>query len=66
MEQEEIKKINEDLEMLKKAVKEIKVAINLEPELNEETKNEVKEARKRISEGEHVSNEEMMKEFGLK
>lgn len=66
MEQEEIKKINEDLEMLKKAVKEIKVAINLEPELNEETKNEVKEARKRISDGEYVSNEEMMKEFGLK
>ena len=57
--------IKEDLQLLKKAVTEIKVAINLEPELKDEIKLQVQEARKRISNREFVSNSEVLKEFDL-
>ena len=60
-----INKINEDLEMIKSAVNEIRVAIHLEPELREEIKQQVAEARERISRGDFVSNEDILKEFEL-
>jgi len=60
---EQMNKINADLELIKKAVSEIKIAINLEPELIEEIKQQILEARERISSGKFVSNEEMLKEF---
>jgi len=66
METENISRISQDLELLKKAITEIKVAINLEPELKEEIKQRVKEARCRISDGEIISNEDILKEFDLK
>jgi len=65
MEQELLNKIHEDLELLKRDVNQIKVAINLEPELKDEIKEKVKEARIRIAKGYFVSNEEVLKEFEL-
>lgn len=61
-----LSKIHEDLESLKRDISEIKAAINLEPELKEEIKEQVKAARKRISKGEFISNEEVMSEFEMK
>ena len=61
-----LNKIHEDLESLKRDITEIKVAINLEPELKEEIKQQVNAARKRISKGEFISNEEVMSEFEMK
>jgi len=61
----DMRDIKEDLQLLKKAVTEIKVAINLEPELKDEIKLQVQEARKRISNREFVSNSEVLKEFDL-
>ena len=58
-----IKDIKNDLELIKQAVAEIKIAINLEPELKEEIKQQVNEARKRMEKGEFISNEEMLREF---
>ena len=63
MQTQVLNKIHEDLGSLKRDVSEIKVAINLEPELRDEIKEQVKEARARLSKGEFVSNEEMLKEF---
>ena len=60
-----MKDIKNDLELLKKAVAEIKVAINLEPELKEEIKQQINEARKRMEKGEFISNEEILKEFSI-
>lgn len=65
METEVLNRIYEDLESLKRDVYEIKTAINLEPELRDEIKEQVKEARERIAKGQFISNEEMLKEFGL-
>ena len=65
METELLNKIHEDLELLKRDVNQIKIAINLEPELRDEIKERVKEARARIAKGEFVSNEEVLKEFEL-
>ena len=65
METEVLSRIYEDLESLKRDVSEIKMAINLEPELRDEIKEQVKEARERIAKGQFISNEEMLKEFGL-
>lgn len=65
MEQEILSKIHEDLESLKRDMSEIKAVINLEPELREEIRLQVEEARKRIAEGKCLSNREMLKEFGL-
>lgn len=62
---EQMNKISEDLEMIKNAVNEIRIAIHLEPELREEIKQQVAEARERMSRGEFVSNEEILKEFEL-
>ena len=58
-------KIYEDLELLKKYMLEIRTAINLEPELRNEIKQQVKEARERMLRGEFVSNKEILKDFGL-
>lgn len=66
METTVLNKIHEDLELLKKDVSEIKTAINLEPELREEIKQQVKGARERIAKGKFVSNDEMLKEFNLR
>ena len=65
METELLNKIHEDLELLKKDVNQIKIAINLEPELRDKIKERVKEARARIAKGDFVSNEEVLKEFEL-
>lgn len=64
-EMELLNKIHEDLESLKKDVTEIKVAINLEPELKEEIRQQVKEARERISNNDFISNKEILEEFGV-
>ena len=63
MEQVNLNKIHEDLEFLKRDIYEIKVAINIEPELKESIKKQIKEARIRIDNSEFVSNEEMLKKF---
>ena len=65
METELLNKIHEDLELLKRDISEIKMAINMEPELRDEIKEQIKEARARISKGEFVSNEEILREFGV-
>jgi len=62
---EQMNKINADLELIKKAVSEIKIAINLEPELIDKVKQQILEARERISGGKFISNEEMLKEFEI-
>jgi hypothetical protein len=66
MEKVSLKTIHNDMELLKKAVAEIKIAINLEPRLEEKVKQQVQKARERISRGVFISNEEMLKEFDLK
>jgi len=66
MEQVNLKTIHNDLEFLKKAVAEIKVAVNIEPALKDEVVQKVKDARERISEGKFLSNEEVLKEFNIK
>ena len=65
METANLIKIQKDLQLLKKAVAEIKVAINVEPELREEIKQQVTEARNRISVGKFVSNKDILKEFEI-
>lgn len=65
MESAVLDKIHEDLELLKRDISEIKTAISLNPEVREEVKQAVREARERIAKGKFVSNEEMLKEFGL-
>lgn len=62
---EVLSKIHEDLELLKRDIAEIKEAIYLEPELKEEIKQRVAEARERIGKGQSITNEQMLKEFGL-
>ena len=44
-------KIHEDLELLKQDIAEIKEMISLQPELRAEVITQMKEARKRISQG---------------
>jgi uncharacterized coiled-coil DUF342 family protein len=61
---EVLDKIHEDLESLKKGMTEIKEIIRLEPELREEVKERVKQARERIARGEAVSNDDILREFG--
>ncbi|GBE20265.1 MAG TPA: hypothetical protein ENG87_01420 [Candidatus Pacearchaeota archaeon] len=63
MESISLETIHNDLELLKKAVAEIRIAVNIEPKLREEIKQQVNEARERIKKGEFVSNEEILKEF---
>jgi len=58
-----LNKIHDDLEILKHDMAEIKQMIKLEPELKEEIKKQVEEARARIAKGEFVSNEDILKEF---
>lgn len=58
-------KIHEDLEFLKKAISEIKIAISLDSELREEIKERVAEARKRMKKGDYISNEDIIKEFDV-
>ena len=66
MNQDEVlHKIHEDLELLKKDVAEIKEVILIEPELREEVKAKVAEARKRVSQGNFVRHEDLLKEFGI-
>ncbi len=60
-----INKIHEDVESLKRDIAEIKEMIKLNPELKEEIKQNIQEARERISKGKFISNEDMLKEFGL-
>ncbi len=60
-----LNKIHEDLEILKHDMAEIKEVIKLEPELREGVIERIKEARERISKGQFISNEEMLKEFDL-
>ncbi len=62
---EVLHKIHEDLELLKKDVAEIKEVILIEPELREEVKTQVAEARERISQGKFVRHEDLLKEFGI-
>lgn len=62
---EVLSKIHEDLELLKRDIAEINEAIYLEPELKEEIKQRVAEARERIGKGQFITNEQMLKEFGL-
>ncbi len=62
---EALSKIHEDLELLKKDMAEIKEIIKLEPELTEEVKLKVQEARERIAQGKFVRNEDVLKEFSL-
>ena len=56
-------KIHEDLELLKKDMAEIKEVIRFEPELRNEIRQQVKEARERIAKGEFISNKDILKEF---
>ena len=56
-------KIHEDIEFLKKDIAEIKEIISIEPELREEIIEQVNEARKRISKGDYIPNEDILKEF---
>lgn len=58
-------KIHEDLELLKRDMAEIKEIIKIEPKLREEVIMQVNEARERISRGEFINNEEILKEFEL-
>jgi len=58
-------KIHEDLELIKQDMAEIKEVIKLEPELCEEIKLQVREARERIAKGNYVSNKEILTEFGV-
>lgn len=60
-----LNKIHEDLELLKREMAEIKQVIRLEPELREEIKLQVQEARERMVKGRRVSNTDLLKEFGL-
>ncbi|MEK6853662.1 MAG: hypothetical protein AABX64_03180 [Nanoarchaeota archaeon] len=60
-----LSKIHEDLELLKKDMAEIKHVIRLEPQLREEIKLQVREARERMSRGKRVSNKDILKEFNL-
>ena len=60
-----LNKIYEDLESLKRDMAEIKIAIKLEPELREDIKDHIKEARARLFKGKFISNEEMLKEFSV-
>ncbi len=57
--------IHKDLEFLKRAVAQIMIAVEVEPELLDEVKQQVGEARDRISNGEFISNAEMLKEFDI-
>ena len=65
METDLLTKIHEDLEILKHDMAEIKEVIKLEPELREEVIEQVKEARERITKGQFVSNEDILKEFDV-
>ena len=56
--------IHEDLELLKRDLTEIKQVIKLEPELREEVKLQVQEARQRIAQGKFVRNQDILTEFG--
>tara|TARA_Y100000310_G_C20571200_1_gene758128 strand:- start:14 stop:217 length:204 start_codon:yes stop_codon:yes gene_type:complete len=58
-------KIHEDLELIKRDMAEIKEVIKLEPELRDEVIKQLQEARERISKGQFVSNEDILKEFDL-
>ena len=58
-------KIHEDLEILKKDVSELKQVIHLQPELREEIKLQVQEARKRRAQGKFVQNKEILQEFNV-
>lgn len=58
-------KIHEDLELLKQDVAEIKQIIRLEPELREEVKLQIQEARERIAKGKFISHKEILKEFDV-
>ena len=58
-----LSKIHDDLELLKHDLAEIKQVIRLEPELREEVKLQVQEARERIARNNFVSNEEILEEF---
>ena len=60
-----LSKIHEDLELLKKDMAEIKQVIRLEPELREEIKLRVREARERMVKGKRISNKDILKEFNL-
>jgi len=60
-----LNKIHEDLEILKRDMAEIKGIFKLEPELREEVKAQVEEARERIAKGQFVRNEEILSEFGV-
>ncbi len=60
-----LSKIHEDLELLKKDMAEIKHVIRLEPQLREEIKLQVREARERMAKGKRVSNKDILKEFSL-
>ena len=59
-----LEKIHKDLELLKRDMAEIKEVIRLEPELQEEVIEQVKEARERIAKGQFISNDDILKEFG--
>ena len=41
------------------------MSVNLEPELREEIKHQVQEARERIVREKFISNEDILKEFGM-
>ena len=58
-----LNKIHQDVEFLKQQIAEVLHLIKIEPELREEIKLQVQEARERIAQGKFVSNEEILKEF---
>ncbi len=59
-EAEVLVKIHEDLELLKQNLAEIREVIRLEPELSEEVRQQVQEARERIAKGKFVSHEDIL------
>ena len=65
MEKVTLETIHRDLETMKRDIGQIKVAISLEPELKEEIKQQVKEARERIAQGKYVSNKKMLTDFEI-
>ena len=65
METASFETLHRDLEELKKAVARIMIAVEIEPELLDEVKQQIGEARNRISKGEFISNAEILKEFNI-
>lgn len=57
--------IRRDLEFLKRAVSEIMVAVEIEPELTEEAKRQIEKSKEEIARGECFTHEEVGRELGL-